>query len=345
MKRDRKKRVRLTSRRGVWIAAAVVIGGLSTALVVSLRDWPDGAARAGTSPLELEDIPFNGARAYGYLAQLCRIGPRPSGSPGMAAQQELLESHFRKLGGTVHRQAFRGKHPVNGRPVEMANLIVQWKPQRLRRILLCAHYDTLPFPMLDKENPYGVFVGANDGGSGVAILMELAQEMPELLENDQKTFGVDFVFFDAEEFIFHRNHRYFVGSEYFALAYAGKRLPYKAEYRWGVLLDMVGDADLSLPMERNSLSWRDTRPLVQDIWATARRLGVSEFTPTRGREIRDDHLPLHNTGRIPTCNIIDFDYPPWHTQGDTLDKCSAVSLAKVGWVLREWLKTAEDSRR
>lgn len=345
MNRERKKPVRLTSRRGVWIATAVLLGGLLTVLVVSRRDWPNGDARAGTSPLELEDIPFNGARAYGYLEQLCQVGPRPSGSPGMAAQQDLLESHFTTLGGTVHRQTFRAKHPLNGRPVGMVNLIVQWKPQRPRRILLCAHYDTLPFPMLDKENPYGVFVGANDGGSGVAILMELAHEMPELLENDQRTFGVDFVFFDAEEFIFHRNHRYFLGSEYFALAYAGKRLPYKAEYRWGVLLDMVGDADLSLPMERNSLSWRDTRPLVHDIWATARRLGVSEFTPTRGPEIRDDHLPLHNTGRIPTCDIIDFDYPPWHTQGDTLDKCSAVSLAKVGWVLREWLKTAEDSRR
>jgi hypothetical protein len=102
---------------------------------------------------------------------------------------------------------------------------------------------------------------------------------------------------------------------------------------------MIGDADLQLYQERNSTWWRDTRPLVDEIWATARRLGVREFIPRRKHEVRDDHLPLHNIGKIPTCDIIDFDYPAWHTQADTPERCSALSLAKVGWVLREWLST------
>ena len=106
------------------------------------------------------------------------------------------------------------------------------------------------------------------------------------------------------------------------------------------VFDMVGDAQLQLPQERNGLRWRDTRPLIDEIWATARRLGVREFIARPGYEIRDDHVMLHNLGGIPICDVIDFDYPPWHTQGDTPDKCSALSLAKVGWVTREWLKAA-----
>ena len=330
--------------RTMLLLASVVCGSLLLAylgLVPEMKLF--GNAQAETSRFELDDIPFNGARAYEYLKQLCAIGPRPSGSPGMAAQQKLLEDHFGKLGGKVYRQEFSTRHPLDGSPVAICNLIAQWHPERRRRILLCAHYDTLPYPMLDQVDPKGVFVGANDGASGVALLMELAHEMSDLLERDQTEFGVDIVMLDAEEFIFHPRGRFFIGSEYFAKHYAAKNLPYEGRYRWGVLLDMIGDADLRIEQERNSLWWRDTRPLIAQIWDTARRLQVREFVPKRGIEVRDDHVPLHNIGGIPICDLIDFDYPPWHTRGDTPDKCSALSLAKVGWVVREWLRTA-DSR-
>jgi len=322
--------------RTLYVSLVVVAAALAVGFwYVTGNGGSENHAAAATAPLRLEDIPFNGERAYEYLKQVCAIGPRPSGSAGMAKQQKLLAEHFKKLGGQVEFQQFRGRHPLNGSWVPMANLIVRWHPQSKKRILLCAHYDTLPLPMLDPVNPRGTFVGANDGGSGVAVLMELAHEIPNLELN----YGIDFVLFDAEEFIFHEDHRYFLGSEFFARQYAGNRPPYR--YRWGVLLDMIGDADLQIYQERNSLYWRDTRPLVKDIWATARRLGVREFIPRPRYAIRDDHLPLHNTGRIPCIDIIDFDYPPWHTQGDTVDKCSALSLAKVGWVVREWLKEVE----
>lgn len=296
-----------------------------------------GRALAGESSLKLEDIPFNGARAYEYLKQLCQIGPRPSGSAGMAAQQKLLAEHFKKLGGQVEFQRFRARDPRDGSWVPMANILVRWNPDNQQRILLCAHYDTLPFPLLDPENPRGRFVGANDNASGVAILMELAHDMPELKCN----YGVDFLLLDGEEYVFNAGdeRNMYLGSNYFARVYAKSRP--KARYRWGVLLDMVGDADLSLPQEGWSMDWRDTRPLVNEIWATAARLGVREFVAQRGQAIDDDHINLHSIGRIPCIDIIDFTYSAWHTQGDVPERCSPLSLAKVGWVIREWLKTTK----
>ena len=325
------KRGRRLSGQTIFLAAAVV-GSCLMLGYVSM--FGNGSTEAAQSRLALEDIPFNGSRAYGYLRQLCKIGPRRSGSQGMAEQQKLLTEHFGRLGGQVELQRFRVAHPIDRSRVEMANLIVRWHPKSKQRILLCAHYDTLPFPMLDPVNPRGRFVGANDGASGVAVLMELAHEMRSLRLN----YGVDFVLFDGEEFIFSPNGRYFLGSEYFARQYVKNRPPYR--YRYGVLLDMVGDKDLRIYQERYSMGWRDTRPLVEDIWSTAERLGVREFIPRKGDAVRDDHLRLHNLGKIPCCNIIDFDYPPWHTQADTPEQCSALSLAKVGWVVREWLKAA-----
>jgi len=295
------------------------------------------ASRA-SGRLTLANIPFNGARAYEYLKQICAIGPRFSGSTGMQEQQKLLAAHFSKLGGTVRYQEFRVRHPVDGTAVPMANLIVYWHPDRLERVLLCAHYDTRPYPDRDSNNPKGTFLGANDGASGAALLMELAEHMPNL----PGKLGVDFVLFDGEELVYQDGDPYFLGSEWFARDYAANAPPHR--YRWGVLLDMIGDARLEIYQEKYSIGWRDTRPLVGQIWAVAKRLGVSEFSPRRGYEVRDDHLALHDTAKIPTCDLIDFDYPYWHTAGDTPDKCSALSLAKVGWVIHEWLKEAGAAR-
>ena len=99
-------------------------------------------------------------------------------------------------------------------------------------------------------------------------------------------------------------------------------------------------ADLQIYQERYSTNWKDTKPLVTAIWDTAKRLGVREFIPQKKWEIQDDHLRLHNIGKIPTCDIIDFDYPFWHTTQDLPEKCSALSLAKVGWVIQVWLQGA-----
>lgn len=310
------------------VVVGALIGGMVAAAAVA-RAAPADAAAPSSGPID-------GRRAYGYLKALCALGPRPSGSAGMGKQRALVVRHFERLGGQVHLQRFRAPDPRGGAAVSMANIVCHWHPNRQQRILLCAHYDTRPRPDRD-PNPvrrrHGVFVGANDGASGVALLMELAHHLPDL----DSPYGVDLVLFDGEEYVFDEADPYFLGSQWFASRYARKPPPY--QYRWGILLDMVGDADLQLFQERHSVEWSDTRPLVLELWATAQRLGIREFIPRRKFRIRDDHLHLHNIAKIPTCDIIDFDYPYWHTEADTPNKCSARSLAKVGRVVWEWLTT------
>ncbi|HEX5471179.1 MAG TPA: M28 family peptidase, partial [Lacipirellulaceae bacterium] len=182
----------------------------------------------------------------------------------------------------------------------------------------------------------GVFLGANDGASGVAVFMELAHLMPKL----EGEIGVDFVLLDGEELVYTEGRDpYFLGSTWFAREYVKNPPGYK--YRWGVLLDMVGDAELDIYQDRLSATWHETRPLVKAIWGTADRLGVKEFIPRVGYAVQDDHLPLRNTAKIATCDIIDFDYPAWHTTMDTPQHCAPSSLAKVGWVVYEWIKEEE----
>ena len=299
-------------------------------------------AQPGTSEQSADEPqPFNGQRAYDYLKQVCDIGPRPSGSNGMKRQQELLTKHFESLGAKVTMQQVPPlRHPLSGRPVPAANLGVQWNQTAPERILLCAHYDTRPFPDMERDPRLRQrpFIGANDGGSGVALLMELGHHMPQLTGK----YGVDFVFFDAEEFIFGERGVYFIGSEFFAREYV--RNPPAHRYVAGILLDMVGDKRLSIAQEGHSRMWPDTRPLVKEIWAMAVSLGIDEFQHREGPRVRDDHLALRNIGRIPTIDIIDFEYPDrrnsyWHTTKDVVENCSAESLGKVGLVVQHWLRS------
>ncbi len=308
----------------------VLAWGIGSALSVM------GLAQAPQTTSATEN-PLDALRAYRYLEQICALGPRSSGSSGMQKQQELLHEHFTKLGGTVSLQEFRARNPLGNGTVPMANMIVQWHPERKDRILLAAHYDTRPLPDRD-PNPQrqrdGIFIGANDGASGVAALMELAHLMPDL----DSRYGVDFVLFDGEELVYEEGRDpYCLGSTWFARQYASKSPEHK--YHWGVVLDMVGDADLQIFYEQQSHTWRNTRPLVVAIWDTAKRLGVDEFVARPRFLVTDDHVPLRNIAKIPTCDIIDFDYPAWHTEADTPRRCSGSSLAKVGWVVYEWLRT------
>ena len=326
-----------------FLALSFAVATLLVAYIVFFTG-AEPTAQPAAQPLQLHQIPVDGRRAYSWLQRICDLGPRVSGTAGMVRQREMLTSHFAQLGGIVEPQNFAVRHPVDGSAVPMTNLVVQWHPDRVERILLCAHYDTRPFPDRD-PNPQlrrGVFIGANDGASGVAVLAELAHHMSTVTK-----VGVDFVLFDGEEFIYDdRRDTYFLGSEFFARDYVANAPAYR--YRFAVLLDMVGDAQLQIFYERNSVSWRDSAPLVHDIWRTAHRLGVREFIARPRHKVRDDHLQLHNVAGIPSCDIIDFDYPRpgfrnsyWHTTLDTPDKCAPLSLAKVGWVVLEWVKQVQ----
>jgi glutaminyl-peptide cyclotransferase len=272
---------------------------------------------------------FDAARAYGYLQKICRIGPRPSGSRGMTEQQTLLADHFGRLGAQVAYQSFDAADPLSGEPVRMSNLIVTWNPKATERVLIACHYDTRPFPDRDRRNPRGVFVGANDGASGVALLMEMGNHMQDLPVSR----GVDFILFDGEELVYQNQGPYFLGSTYFAKQY--RDVPPSYRYAGGVLVDMIGDKDLDVFPEKTSV--RLAPGVTHSIWAVAKSLKVREFRPTPRHEISDDHIPLNEIAHIPTCDVIDFDYPYWHTANDLPSKCSGESLAKVGRVLLRWL--------
>ncbi len=316
--------------------------------VLSIALFATSLAAADEPPTN----PIDSARAMGYLEAVCAIGPRVSGSPGMLEQQKLIIEHFAKLGMEVEVQRFQAPHPQNrSRRVRMANLVVRWRPEATRRVLLCAHYDTRPFadqdpnPALRKKSD--VFIGANDGGSGTALLMELGNLLAEKLDEaaPDKDFGVDLVFFDGEELVYSDRDPYFLGSQWFATQYA-KRKPLPAidggkERKWNydvaVLFDMVADKDLQIYWEGHSIASRQSRPIAREVWDVAELLGVKEFVPQVRHTVQDDHLALRQYGGIRAIDVIDFDYPYWHTTGDTPDKCSGQSLAKVGWVAWTWL--------
>jgi hypothetical protein len=261
----------------------------------------------------------------------------------MAAQQKLLVEHFEELGGKIVWQNFQHKNPMTGAPVEVKNLIVQWQPELEERVLICSHYDTRPFPDRDPKNPRGEFIGANDGGSSTALLMELGHAMKDAKLN----VGVDFVFFDAEELVYTAPNvatigDYFVGSTYFSQQYVSEPPAYR--YRCGILTDMIGDKELQLSWD--DVSFKYAPLLAKEVWGIAKELGLKEFSPRVLHSIRDDHLPLNQIAKIPTIDIIDFDYPTvasrsrshWHTMADTPDKCSGESITKVAAVVMTWLQ-------
>lgn len=349
------------------IAPLIAVGSLSAQTVAV----PDVVKAAPT---------FDGDKSFAHLENVCAFGRRFSTSRGMTQQQDYLRKHFESLGVQVFMQPFLVRNPRNGQQAELANMIVRFHPHRSKRLLFCCHYDTRPFPDLDRRNPQGVFIGANDGGSGVAILCELGRHLQRLsseaksdLESavdgagdgkpptDDGKYGVDFAFFDGEEFVYvARRDPMFLGSTHFANQYAragrppeskvsfnepgqsSTVLPANSRYVFSILIDMVGDKNLQIFYEGNSLRYAPR--LTKSIWDVAARMKIKEFVPKQKHELRDDHLPLNQIARIPTCDIIDFDFPSarrkhayWHTEADVVKNCSARSLGTVGSVLLQWL--------
>ena len=323
----------------IGIAFAVILAGMLW-IAASFGVFHRGPLTPQSPTLGAIPAQYNAERAFGYLNELCDLGPRPSGSPAMQRQQELLQKFFRERGAEVSLQTFQIRHPQDGSDVSLANLIASWHTDAPKRFLICAHYDTRPYPDRDARNPKGRFVGANDGASGTAGLMELANQMNDLPAD----VGVDLVLFDGEEFVFEQGRDdYFLGSTFFARKYAAN--PPAIPYRAGILLDMIGDRELRIYYEKNSLKY--ARQLARSIWKTAERLGVRAFVArSRTIPIDDDHIPLNEIARIPTVDLIDFDYPRpgigapsyWHTEQDVPANCSGQSLAAVVWVVHHWLR-------
>lgn len=284
---------------------------------------------------KVSPAPFDGDRAMQYLKDVCSIGPRLSASDGMKKQQDLLKKHFEDRGGKVEFQRFKAKQYSQREPVEMTNIIVSFWPERTRRVILCSHYDTRPIadqePDMRKWNE--PFLSANDGGSGVAFLMELAHHINDLNIH----VGVDFVFFDGEEYVFNRDDKYFFGSEHFAAVYKQGRG--KNKYIAAILLDMIGGKDARFPKDPASLLWAGA--LLESVWRVAAEQNCKAFTQDRGPDVSDDHIPLNRAG-IPAIDIIDFSYEHWHKLSDVPSNCSPEPLVQVSKVLSVWLQRVKE---
>jgi hypothetical protein len=288
--------------------AGVPWGGGVAALLLSAA-LLGAACAAGREPR-----PFDGQRAHDLVAQQLAFGPRIPGSEGSRLAADWIDGQLTESGWDVKAEDFT----YNG--IQLRNLIGMSGPPGGPVVVVGAHYDTRPHADRDPDDPTAPVPGANDGASGVAVLLELAAAMPP--ESLPQT--VWLVFFDAEDSGGIDGWEWIIGSTHFVESL-------EVEVEAAVIVDMVGDADLRLPLELNSTGW-----LQQEIWLTARDLGYTAFAAAPGPSILDDHTPFLRAG-IPAVDIIDFTYPPWHTQADALGQVSPGSLEQVGRTLQSWL--------
>src|ERR1700724_1650732 len=263
---------------------------------------------------------FSGEKAFAHVQRLVDLGPRPPGSDAIEKSRDYIDNQLRLSGWQVTRQSFTDNTPPG--KVGFVNLIAHFPGQgnATASFLLCSHYDTKTFDTIR-------FVGANDGGSSTGLLLELARVLGQ---HPNLAAKIELVFFDGEEAYenFSGNDGLY-GSRYFARDL--QKTKAAKQFRGGVLLDMVGDASLTITLAPNSPS-----QIAQSIFAAADALKLRNYFTYFDRDITDDHTPLNAIG-IPTIDLIDFDFAWWHTAGDTIDKVSAQSLQIVGSVTAYYL--------
>ena len=263
---------------------------------------------------------FDQERAFQRLRELCAFGPRNHGSEGKTKAEEWIQQMLREAGAEVTLHSFQYTPQGAPGPESFRNIVARINPQQTRRVLIATHYDTHSTADKDpnERRRSEPIIGANDGGSGVAVLLEMAL----LWKDEPPPIGVDLIFFDGEDFGRGPDlDDYFLGSK----AWVRDFPDYRPE--WGVVLDMVGDADFAIRKERDSLS-RATA-VVERLWSAAARVKSNGIVDERGGLVYDDHTAFLDKG-IPVILLIDFSYKWFHTTADTLDKCSPESLGQVG---------------
>lgn len=262
---------------------------------------------------------FSGANALQHVQHLVDLGPRPPGSEALEKSRVYITKQLESWGWQVTRQAFTDDTPRG--KVQFVNLLarrVSDAEKSAPAFLLCSHYDTKIFDSVR-------FVGANDGGSSTGALIEIARVLSLHPQLAAKT---TLVFFDGEEAYenFSATDGLY-GSRYFA----GHLPGLKQQFTGGILLDMIGDRSLTITLSPDSPA-----QMTLDIFASAEALKLREHFTYLQSGITDDHTPLNKAG-ITTIDLIDFDFPAWHTAGDTMDKISADSLQIVGAVTLYYL--------
>jgi len=272
---------------------------------------------------------FDEDHAFEYLVAQCDFGPRNPGSEGYYACLDFIINELDQSADDIILQDFRYQEQRYRKRYDLQNIIARFNPDASFQTIISAHWDTRPWAdqednRRDRNQP---IIGANDGASGVAVLLELAKIMGET----PPPIGVNLVFFDGEDLgVPGENETYCQGSRYFA-----KNLPITLP-DYAINLDMVGDANLEIYIER--ISYKQNPSLVLELWGLAEELKLSGFKKMAYHSIFDDHVPLYELAGIPAVDIIDFDYPDektnyHHTYNDIVENCSPESLRQVGTLM------------
>ena len=281
---------------------------------------------------------FDEDHAFEYLVAQCDFGPRNPGSEGYYACLDFIINELDQSADDIILQDFRYQEQRYRKRYDLQNIIARFNPDASFQTIISAHWDTRPWAdqednRRDRNQP---IIGANDGASGVAVLLELAKIMGET----PPPIGVNLVFFDGEDLgVPGENETYCQGSRYFA-----KNLPIPRPNE-AINLDMIGDKQLHLPVEKYSLEYNPN--LVRYLWGRADDMGLDAFDITPQYAIYDDHVPLHEIAGIPAINLIDFKYPNpyanfWHTMNDVPENCSAESLEQVGKLMVDYIYNREN---
>jgi Zn-dependent M28 family amino/carboxypeptidase len=285
---------------------------LIAAVLVSILVWQLGSFAPS------QNVTFDGERAYRHVIAQMEFGPRIPGTEGNRKAGDYIAEQLKQTGWAVEFQEFGYMN------TPIRNIIGRANPEKGPIIILGAHYDTRRWADQDPAQSTEPVPGANDGASGVAVLLELAR----VLDLSKVHHEIWLVFFDAEDNGYIERWNWLVGSTYMA-----ETLRVQPEAM--ILLDMIGDSDQQVYYEVNS-----DHALSERIWTVASQLGYGDhFIPQARWQMIDDHIPFAKRG-IPAIDIIDFDYPYWHTINDTTDKVSPDSLERVGRTLQMFLETA-----
>tara|TARA_B100000029_G_scaffold510689_1_gene602768 strand:- start:579 stop:1496 length:918 start_codon:yes stop_codon:yes gene_type:complete len=283
------------------------------------------------STLFSQSIPyFDSEKAYQYIVEQCEIGPRYPGSIGQEKFRVYLTDFLSKQkADTTIFYTHIVEHPYEDKEIKLYNFLSRFNLEANNRIMLMAHWDTREIADKDPnpENHNKPILGANDGASGVAVLMVLA----EIISNNElSNIGIDLLFIDGEDMGRAGDIENFcIGTTKFC-----EVIPYP-EPRYAICLDMIADENLSLPIEY--FSYIQAPFLVKEIWGLANEMGYTEFKDSLVAPIYDDHRALYLNSNIPAIDIIDFDYPYWHTLQDIPEHCSEKSLKIVGNVMCEYI--------
>lgn len=304
---------------------------------------PSGTNTSTTQPYEKVSPDFNADSAYNFVDKQVAFGPRVPNTKEHVACGDYLVAELKRFGAEVTEQKMT-LTAYNGTKLNARNIIGSYGTGKKDRVLLFAHWDSRPYADHDPDpaNHHTPILGANDGASGVGVLLEIAR----IIQTQEPTIGIDIIFFDAEDYgvpVFNKDYKgssdetWAMGSRYWS------KNPHVADYkaRFGILLDMVGGKDATFYREYYSIKY--ARNIIEKVWTTAGRLGYGKyFINQDGGGVTDDHLPVNEIRRIPSVDIIDYNMErengfvdEWHTQADNMSNIDRKTLGVVGQTVLE----------